>query len=516
MTTFEEAYELTGYGKYNILALFTNGFILLYATVECLSLGYVLNTADCDLKITIGQRGAISAATFIGVVVPAMFWGYVGDKYGRRTTMLPATVLAVIFSIGSSLSTNFLSMFLLRMITGTMVSASCATAYVYLGELNPPSRSAAAIAWGSAFIAGAYFVMPLFAWMLLPLKFSFGSGGLRIVPWRVLMWASTIWGILACVGMALLPESPAYVLGTKGGPEALAVLAKFYSWNQKKPPAEYPITEIVSPPIHSPKLKESLARIKYMIKPPLLRCVLISHICNFMVFMQSNAFYVWLPHIVDELLKHGPSRPGASLCRIMNDIHSAVNKNKLCVDVRGGPPVFPALRGFIPLVMDECIPVSMEKAMYPIAIVVGAITANIYAGIGFGMRRGWAKAKMYCMIMGTCALFIVAAALVPNYIAGIILFVPGVCGIASNTVLAAAVIDVIPTCLRALSMCTLFMIGRLGAAVGSHTLAWGLEHNCVVIVLLITVLTTVTGSLLFLWPDTQKTREEMKAQNFNY
>ncbi|XP_063361710.1 uncharacterized protein LOC134650706 [Cydia amplana] len=118
--------------------------------------------------------------------------------------------------------------------------------------------------------------------------------------------------------------------------------------------------------------------------------------------------------------------------------------------------------------------------------------------------------------MGTCALLIVLAALLPHYIAGIVLFVPGVCGIAANTVLAAAVVEVFPTSMRALAMCTLFMIGRLGAAVGSHTLAEGLERNCIVIVLLITILTTVTGLLLFLWPDNEKVRATMQAQNFNY
>ncbi|XP_063361842.1 synaptic vesicle glycoprotein 2C-like [Cydia amplana] len=376
MTTFEEAYELTGHGRFNYLALFTNGFVLLYVTVECLGLGYVLNTADCDLDVTIGQRGAISAATFIGVVAPAIVWGYLGDKYGRRKTMLPATVLAVVFSLLSSLSTNFWSMFLLRIITGTLISASCATAYVYLGELTSPSRRAASIAWGSAFIAGSFIAMPLFAWILLPLKFSVGDGALKIVPWRVLMWAYTLWGSTACVGMAILPESPSYLLATKGGPETLAVLAKIYSWNQKKPAAEYPIKEIDCPPINSPKFKEAIARMKYMIKPPLLRCVVLSHVCNFMVFMQSNAFYVWLPHIVDELLRHGPKKPGVSMCRIMNELHSNID-----------------------LVMDECVPVQMEKRTYPIATVVGIITANIYAVIAFGMKRGWGKAIVYCKMV---------------------------------------------------------------------------------------------------------------------
>ncbi|XP_063619066.1 uncharacterized protein LOC134791873 [Cydia splendana] len=118
--------------------------------------------------------------------------------------------------------------------------------------------------------------------------------------------------------------------------------------------------------------------------------------------------------------------------------------------------------------------------------------------------------------MGTCALLIVLASFLPHYVAGIVLFVPGVCGIAANTVLAAAVIEVIPTSMRALALCTLFMIGRLGAAVGVHTLAEGLERNCIAIVLFITILTTVTGFLLFLWPDSAKVRARMEAQNFNY
>lgn len=55
-----------GYGKFNHLALLTCGFVLLYVTTECLGAGYMLNGAECDLGITVTERGFVAAATFIG------------------------------------------------------------------------------------------------------------------------------------------------------------------------------------------------------------------------------------------------------------------------------------------------------------------------------------------------------------------------------------------------------------------------------------------------------------------
>ncbi|KAI8421269.1 hypothetical protein MSG28_008311, partial [Choristoneura fumiferana] len=197
MSTFEEAYDTT--------ALLTCGFILLYVTTECLGVGYVLNRAECDLDITVTERGLIAASTLIGVVTPAIFWGYMGDEYGRRKVMLPTILATVVVSICSSMAVNFWN----------IISASCATVYVYLG----------------------------FGWAILPHKWSLPiTGDLNLVPWRVFMWAWCLWGVLAAIGLYILPESPRYLLATRGPEAVVPVLAKMYAWNHNLHVDDYPTT----------------------------------------------------------------------------------------------------------------------------------------------------------------------------------------------------------------------------------------------------------------------------------
>ncbi|XP_073952773.1 synaptic vesicle glycoprotein 2C-like isoform X2 [Choristoneura fumiferana] len=446
MPTFEEAYELTGHGKFNNLALLTCGFILLYVTTECLGAGYMLNGAECDLNISVTERGFVAAATFIGVVSTAIFWGYLADTYGRRRVMLPAILGTITISICSSLSVSFWNMFILRLLTGCLVSASIATVYAFLGELHTASHRASALAYGSAFIACSLFIMPGMAWLILPGTWSLHvSGRLSIVPWRVFMWSWCFWGALGALGLSILPESPRYLLATKGPNAVLPVLAKMYAWNYKKKAEDFPVTEIAAAQHTRPSFKESLGKLKYMIRPPLLRCVLISHTCIFLLFMQTNAFYVWMPHIVNELLS---SNVTTSMCNIMDMKYA----NK---------PEKPETH--------KCEDPVIDSRMYPISMFMGILTAIIYVYIGFVIDR-WGRKRVYCSLVMFCSMLTLFSGIVPHAYVSIAMFIPGLCGGAATSVLATLAVEVFPT-----SLSRSLRTRRTGRAESQYTP--GLHHD---------------------------------------
>ncbi|KAI8421264.1 hypothetical protein MSG28_008311 [Choristoneura fumiferana] len=176
------------------------------------------------------------------------------------------------------------------------LTASIATVYAFLGELHTASHRASALAYGSAFIACSLFIMPGMAWLILPGTWSLHvSGRLSIVPWRVFMWSWCFWGALGALGLSILPESPRYLLATKGPNAVLPVLAKI-----------------------------------------------------------TNAFYVWMPHIVNELLS---SNVTTSMCNIMDMKYA----NK---------PEKPETH--------KCEDPVIDSRMYPISMFMGILTAIIY------------------------------------------------------------------------------------------------------------------------------------------
>ncbi|XP_063827698.1 synaptic vesicle glycoprotein 2A-like [Ostrinia nubilalis] len=189
MTTFEEAFEETGHGAFNYVVLVTCGLVLLYATVESLGIGYIITAAECDLGLTGNEKGLINAAAFIGIFSTAIIWGYLSDRFGRRAVMLPAIGAGTVVSFVSSLSGNFWTLFILRFLTGCLVSASSATVYAYLGEMHTDSRRASAIAFGSTFIAFTFIVLPVMAWLILSSNWSFTLINVKMVPWRAYIWS---------------------------------------------------------------------------------------------------------------------------------------------------------------------------------------------------------------------------------------------------------------------------------------------------------------------------------------
>jgi hypothetical protein len=76
-----------------------------------------------------------------------MFWGPIGQVYGRRWTQLLSAILFAAFSIGTALAPNLASFFIFRILTafqGTsflIIGSSC------IGDIYRPTERATALSW---------------------------------------------------------------------------------------------------------------------------------------------------------------------------------------------------------------------------------------------------------------------------------------------------------------------------------------------------------------------------------
>ncbi|XP_013192838.2 synaptic vesicle glycoprotein 2A-like [Amyelois transitella] len=287
MSKFEDAFELTGYGWFNHLVTFTSGLVLLYTMEESLGIGYIMTVAECDLNLTVMQKGLINSAAFIGILSTGIWWGYLSDQYGRKRVMLPALLTSCVISFSSTFSTNFISMFLLRLLTGCLVSASSATVFAYVGEMHDNTRRSTAIMYSSTAIAVTFIILPILGWIILSDTWSYNLGIITVTPWRVFMWTWLFPGLLAALILVFLPESPRFLLANKGPEEARDVLAQMYAKNLKKKKEEYPVKTISDAAKVATKhgFKVAFTNLAHLSKPPLRRCVLLSHTSMFMIFM---------------------------------------------------------------------------------------------------------------------------------------------------------------------------------------------------------------------------------------
>ncbi|CAG4946268.1 unnamed protein product [Colias eurytheme] len=494
---FEDAFELTGHGKFNHLVLLTCGLIMLNVSMESVGMSYVITAAECELELTSEHKGLVNAAAFIGIISTSFLWGYLGDRFGRRAVMLPSMIASAVLSVASSFSVNVWMLFVLRILTGCLVSASSATVYAYLGEMHTGTRRASAIAWGSAFISFSFIILPGLAWVIIPGQWSFSLLGFPIVPWRAFIWSWCAPGLLAAVLLFLLPESPRYLLAAKGPEFALPVLAQMFAFNQNAEAGNFPVEKIVTSSMESRSggFVGAIKNISLMFRPPLLRCVIISHISMFAVFMLSSGLYVWVPDILNSMLSN-TSEKSLTICEIIHNKFQAARNASLSVS--HGP-----------------CESHVSVGVFTISMGMGAVFAITYLAIGLFITKVGRK-TFYCSIMFVCGVATVCAALVPQGGAATALLVLALCAGCAASILAAIAVDVFPTALRAMAMCVMYMVGRTGAAVGSNILGATLDRHCEAAFTVFGAFTAGSVILIIFWPKPEKVREELERKGLSY
>ncbi|XP_053605604.1 synaptic vesicle glycoprotein 2A-like isoform X4 [Plodia interpunctella] len=469
--------------------------------MESLAIGYVMTVAECDLSLTVIEKGLINSAAFIGILSTGIFWGYLSDNYGRRKVMLPALFCSTTCSLCSAtFSYNFASMFTLRFITGCLVSASSATVFAFIGEMHNNAKRATAIMFASTAIGITFIVEPILGWVILSGTWSFQLFGLTISPWRVFMWTWSVPGLSAAIILLFLPESPRYLLANIGPEPALAVLSQMFAINMRKKRDEFPVSQITDASKVAARhgFKVAFLNLIHLGQPPLRRCVIISHICMFTVFMMNSALYTWLPDIFHVLYTN--FQDPVSICEIMVDYYTNLNPN---------------IERLMLTVTKECDEKIVHYMVYPTCMIMGILCSATYVTIGYVVKK-WSKIKFYCWVLGVCSIMLTVSALIKMPPVAVVLYVIGVCSGATASLLSAITVEVFPTSVRALALCTLYMCGRLGAAVGSNLVGFAFHDNCEVLFMIMCLGTAASVLLLILWPDPKAVRANMESHGFVY
>ncbi|KAF6206267.1 hypothetical protein GE061_017496 [Apolygus lucorum] len=98
--TLGEALEKTGYGKYSYCVIIAAGLNVLASIFTTLLLSYVIPATDCDLNLSVGEKGLLSTMMFTGMLFTSHLFGYLADEYGRKyiaiRSILPALAIFLI------------------------------------------------------------------------------------------------------------------------------------------------------------------------------------------------------------------------------------------------------------------------------------------------------------------------------------------------------------------------------------------------------------------------------------
>lgn len=178
------------------------GSATFFDAFDALSLAFVLPVLVGLWHLSPGQVGLLIAAGYLGQVVGALVFGWVGERYGRVPAISTAVGVMSVMSIACAFAGNYEVLFLLRLLQGIGVGGEVPVAATYINELSQAKGR------------GRFFVLYE---LIFPLGLlAAAQVGAYVVPrfgWEYLFLVGGIPGVIILMFMMRLPESPRWLVG---------------------------------------------------------------------------------------------------------------------------------------------------------------------------------------------------------------------------------------------------------------------------------------------------------------
>ncbi|MCW3836977.1 MFS transporter [Sphingomonas canadensis] len=244
------------------------------------SLGITLPAMIADWKVRPDVFAPVTAANLTGVALGSVIGGLLGDRVGRRWALIGSILLFGAATACGALAQQPIELMIIRLIDGLGIGAAIPNGAALISEFTPARRRGRAIAIGMVFIPIGGI-----------LAGGLGATILEMLGWRtVLVTAGVVPIVLGLSFIALLPESPAFLLRAGKRQELDRLLARCGI-------AGTASREFVIPP-----LEKATAPMRVLLVPEVRRATLLLWGGFFTCLMASYTIFSWVPtmlHMLD-------------------------------------------------------------------------------------------------------------------------------------------------------------------------------------------------------------------------
>ncbi len=165
------------------------------------------------------QASLITSLWLAGIMVGAVLFGYLADRFGRRKLFLFTLTIYSIFTLCSALSPGFTWFMIFRFLTAVGVGAEYSAINGAIGELLPARHRGRA----AAIVMNFWPVGALLAALVSILFLSLIPQ--QAIAWRVGFGLGAVGGLFVAYFRRVLPESPRWLFSRGRRREASAVMA---------------------------------------------------------------------------------------------------------------------------------------------------------------------------------------------------------------------------------------------------------------------------------------------------
>lgn len=270
------------------------------------------------------EIGFLISAGYVGQMLGAAVFGWVAEKYGRRTSLRWTVAVISVFSLACAFSWNYLSLLVFRTIQGLGLGGEVPVAATYMNEVSTARfRGRIVLLLQSAFAAGIVITSLISIWIVPNLG------------WQGMFYIGALPALLAVFLRQLMPESPRWLAGKGRLQEADAVLGKIEDEVTRGGAIPLPAMPAEIPPI-----AVKTASIASLFEGPYLARTLALWCLMFCTSVAGYGLLTWMPTIyrtvlkvpVTEALQYGLAGNVASLLGVIS--------GAFLVDLIGRRPTF--------------------------------------------------------------------------------------------------------------------------------------------------------------------------------
>lgn len=221
--TMNDALDRAGAGAYQRRLMGIFGLVWAADAMQVLAVGFTAASIAATFGLTVPQALQTGTAFFLGMLLGAIGFGRMADRYGRRRVLIVTVACDAVFGILSIFAPDFTILLILRFLTGAAVGGTLPVDYAMMAEFLPAKNRGRWLVLLEGFWAVGTLVVALAAWLA-------SLSGVEDA-WRYI-FAVTAFPALIGVGLRfLVPESPLYLLRTGRSEEAKVVVNSMLKTN---------------------------------------------------------------------------------------------------------------------------------------------------------------------------------------------------------------------------------------------------------------------------------------------
>ncbi|XP_059051878.1 synaptic vesicle glycoprotein 2B-like [Achroia grisella] len=505
MEIIEDALVLCKFGRFHFFLLFASLAGVFASTMATTTSSYILPSAECDLRMTIMQKGLLNAMPFVGQVGASLFTGFLIDAFGRRIFLVTGYFGMFACSIIEGTSQSYIVLILVKLVEGIFLSICFGATSVMVSEFSHKNVRDRVMMCYAGFMSTSLIVMALMSWAILPQSWDFvlWEGRFVLHSWNLYFFIISIWSLLAGISYYMLPESPKFLLSHGQENEALEILTRMYNINTGEPKESFPIKSFCEKSEHVPtitisfrkQLTNGLIEVKKLFKKPLFMRLLLFSAMTFVCLLAYTALRLWYPQlstIVENYQKaHNETQ---QFCTMLNEYTKELARKVSQININVSEP-------------QECIPQVSGAVTYINGIILGFVSLICIATSGYLVVFFGQKPLMFVLLIlsATCS----GSLYWTNSSIQIAILVSATCGFMQTalSLQQSILVRVFPTTLRGLTISIIVMIGRAGSLIGNVLFPVLLEIGCMAPFLTLSIITLCVAGLVYFLPNPQKENE---------